>query len=59
MEETRTRNTMGFTSEVEDEVVMEAVSHKLYRLIVNLSKKFEETHNKLKIQLNPFILVTL
>ena len=38
-EETRTGNTMEFTPEVEDEVIRETVSHKLYRSLFNPSNK--------------------
>ena len=35
----RTCKPMDFTPEAEDEVIREAVSHKLYRPLVNPSKK--------------------
>ena len=50
---------MGFTPEVEDEVIRETVSQKLYIYIVNPPKKFGENQHKLKLQLHPLILMAL
>ena len=50
---------MNFTPESEYEVIREAVSHKLDRLLENQSKKFGETQIKLKLQLPPSRFLTL
>ena len=59
MGDTRTGKPMGFISEVEDEVIREAVSHKLNRHLVNPSNKAWRNSTQNKFQLHPFMLVTL
>ena len=52
-------NPVDFILESEDEVVREAVSHKLDRPLVNPSKIIGDNQLKLNLQLQPYRLVTL
>ena len=45
---------MDFTPETEDEVIREAVSHKLYRPLVNTSKKIWRKTTKTKTLTSPY-----
>ena len=45
---------MDFTSKVEGEVIREAASHKLYRPLVNPSKKVWRDSNQTKNPTSPF-----
>ena len=58
-EEPITGKPIYFTPEDEDEVMREVVSYKLYRPLVNPSKKFGDNQPKLKLKIHPYRLVTL
>ena len=57
--EPRTGKPIDFTPEAEDEVIRKAVSQKLDRSMFNPLIFFEETQIKIRLQLHPYILVTI